>query len=246
MTGKGAASLERYPAQLPLGAFRTPANFYVGQAAFAAKEYDKALTAFDYVVTHAPDGEFAEEALARKCEILYLNGRYDEALASFKNARTESHYRREQAGSRAGYIAHCPQQTAVRLGADRRRGAVEREQAPRPTCGKRCFSTGRCLCPHRAGREGCGRLAGAFAGYRSEYGAQSAYLLAQYQFDNKALNNAEKTLNAFIDKGTPHSYWLARGFLLMADIYEKRGENFQARQYLQSLRTTIPPATTIS
>ncbi|MGC9150279.1 MAG: tetratricopeptide repeat protein [Microbacter sp.] len=68
------------------------------------------------------------------------------------------------------------------------------------------------------------------------YGAEAKYHLANYYFENNDLNKAENEILDFINKGTPFKFWLAKSFLLLSDISVKRGDYFQAKQYLLSLR----------
>ena len=39
-----------------------------------------------------------------------------------------------------------------------------------------------------------------------------------------------------IRKNTPYQYWLAKSFVLLSDIYVAQNDDFQAKQYLISLR----------
>ena len=71
---------------------------------------------------------------------------------------------------------------------------------------------------------------------RTAQGAEAKYLLAQLYYDMNDDKNAEAVLDDFAKNGTPHQYWLARGFILWADIYIRQGDKGQARVYLNSLQ----------
>lgn len=69
------------------------------------------------------------------------------------------------------------------------------------------------------------------------YGAQATVLLAQYAYDTKQYQSAEMVLSNFIDSGTSHTYWLARAFVLLSDVYKMQGRDVEAKQTLLSLKS---------
>ncbi|MDE7458668.1 MAG: tetratricopeptide repeat protein, partial [Muribaculaceae bacterium] len=72
------------------------------------------------------------------------------------------------------------------------------------------------------------------------YGAKSALYLAQSYFDTGMTDKAKTAVEALTGSGTPHSYWLAKGFILLSDIYASEGKTFEAREYLNALRENYP------
>ena len=68
------------------------------------------------------------------------------------------------------------------------------------------------------------------------YGAEAEYRVAQYLYHEGKKDAAEKEIFAFIEKNTPHQYWLAKAFILLADIYISENRDFEAKQYLVSLQ----------
>ena len=53
-------------------------------------------------------------------------------------------------------------------------------------------------------------------------------------------DEAEKIANEFVNMNTPHQYWMARSFILLADISLKKGDTVMARAILQGLKENYP------
>jgi len=72
---------------------------------------------------------------------------------------------------------------------------------------------------------------------RTSVGAEAKYLLAQSYFDLKAYDKAESEVMDFAQKPTQQQYWLARSLILLAEVSHERGDDFQSKQYLLTLKT---------
>ena len=70
----------------------------------------------------------------------------------------------------------------------------------------------------------------------SAEGAESKYRVAEILYKKERTDEAEKVIGEFVNLNTPHQYWIARMFLLLADISIKKGDTLQARATLQSLK----------
>ncbi len=228
-------SLVNYLQSFPQGAFSVNANYYLAAIAFSQKEYEDAKRLYGNVIDNG-DIKFLEEAVARKAEIEYLEQDYTSALVTFKQLRGIAENPENKEAARLGILRTAQ---ATNQPNDALSAADELLKNPKLSPevsteahyarAKAYISLGQ---PNRALPD----LVVISKDTRTEHGAEAKYLLAQLYFDNNENDKAEKELMNFIENGTPHQYWLARGFILLADIYISQQDDFQARQYLTSLQ----------
>lgn len=74
----------------------------------------------------------------------------------------------------------------------------------------------------------------------SSIGAKAAVTLAEHYLSDKRYNDAMSLMESFTDSGTPHQYWLARGYISLADAYKALGKKSLALEYITSLKDNYP------
>lgn len=228
-------SLVNYLQTFPQGAFSSNANFYLASIAFAKKDNDEAKRLFDLVLDSG-DTKFLEESVARKAEIEYMEKDYPAALESFKRLQLVAENPENKEAARLG-VMRCAwltnQPKEVLLAAD----ALLKDPKLSPELSAEArYVRAKAYIELKQEKQAVADLKELSKDTRTVQGAEAKYLLAQWYYDTNEDKKAEEVLMNFIENGTPHPYWLARGFILLADIYIRQGDDFQARQYLTSLQ----------
>lgn len=75
---------------------------------------------------------------------------------------------------------------------------------------------------------------------QSEQGAHAAVLLGELLLKEGDTLRAVKELQSFIDSDTSQFYWIARGYIALADAYHAQGDNYKAKEYLRALKSNYP------
>lgn len=75
---------------------------------------------------------------------------------------------------------------------------------------------------------------------KGHFGAEARYNLALMAFQNKNYKDAQKLAFALSEDYPNEVYWVAKGFILLADTYVAQGNIFQARETLKSVISNYP------
>ena len=228
-------SLTNYLRTYPSGAFSTNANYYLAKIAYDRKNYSEAKRLFT-IVLDSDDLKFREESLARKSEIEYLEDDYSSAIKTFRELQAVAQSRENREAAKLG-IMRCAQYTGNEEEALKAANELLKETNIAPDIEREArFLRAKSYLKLGEPSKAQDDFMALSKDTRTEYGAESKYQLAQLYYNSKDLVRAEKELLNFIEVSTPHQYWLARGFILLADVYIDKGDEFQARQYLNSLK----------
>ena len=67
---------------------------------------------------------------------------------------------------------------------------------------------------------------------RAAYGAEAQFQIAQCQFDQNRLKDAEKSAFEVIHKSGSYELWVTKSYFLLGDIYLKEKGLFQCKSHI--------------
>ena len=240
MTAGDASSLKKYTTEFPHGAYRATAYYYMGNVADVEQKYDEALEYYLNSLQADQHSDFAEEALARTGDILYGMEQYQRAATQYNLLEQKASSPELRLNAAVGALrcyVRLQQHAEVVDVANR----ILTHSKVSPEIEQEVYYYR--AQSYRAEGDWDNALTDLTLlaqDTRTLYGAEAAYLIAQHYFDSNRMDEAERAANDFVQKGTQHAYWLARNFILLADIYAAKDDNYTARQYLLQLRDNYP------
>ncbi len=228
-------SMAAYLQSFPEGAYRLNAHYYLGVAAYEKKDAVTALSHFDKVLEY-PHNKYSEEATTMAAELAYNSKDYTRALTLYKLLKGKTTSADRLLMARTGILrsAHLSGDGAEVIAAATELLA-DNKTAPELANEARYYRS------RAAAKAGNRELAGKdleelAKDTRHLYGAEAKYRLAEMHYSAKDYADAEKVLLNYIEVSTPHTYWLARSFVLLSDVYMQTGREIEAKQYLLSLQ----------
>ncbi|MDR1543481.1 MAG: tetratricopeptide repeat protein [Prevotellaceae bacterium] len=211
------------------------ANYYLAESYYNTDNQPLALEKYDYL-TKIEGNQYMEAALVRVADLAFTAKSYSKAAEYFEQLRSVTGSSDMKSAAQLGilrcYYALKDYEQVIDAASVILRNSgydIAREREAH-------YCRAKALIALKDEAQAEDDLAILGADVTNEMGAEAEFLLAQIYFNQKKNQKAEAQITAFINKRTPFQYWVARSFVLLADIYVTINDDFQAKQYLLSLQ----------
>lgn len=231
---KAVQNLSKYLDEFPRGSFVLNAHFYMADCHHRNGRLDQALESYSQVVQRQKN-PFTEQTLLASSAIYMQQKKYADAYEVFKLLETLADLKSSLQEARVGMLRtakylerHSEVVEAANkvLITDKLPGEIEREAR---------FAKAKSLLELNRTPEAFDEFAHVSNNLKTQEGAEAKYRMVRIYFDSDELNKAEDEVFNFAERNTPHQFWLAKSFMILAQIYAKRDDFFQAKATLQSV-----------
>lgn len=228
-------AFKKYIEDFPQGVFYTEANFHCGSLLAEQQKVDESVPFFKEVLKQTGH-PFVPEALVILSENAYAQGNYTDALSYYQQLEPLAIDRNARIGSRVGVMRCLYALNRTKDLLESAEVLMQEENLTPEILREARFRKAMSLIALNRTEEALADLKILSKESGTSFGAEARFRLAEYDYQKGNYDQADQQAQAFIREGTSQTYWMARCFVLLADIYIQRGDDFQAKQYLLSLK----------
>lgn len=237
MDGRTEAAREafnRYLERWPDGAFSLSAHYYLGSCCRQAGDLEAAAVHYRHVAD-APRSLYSEQAVSELAQLLYEQNNDEEALKYYTQLSALAELPENTAAARMGIL-----RTEYRLKhyGEALRAADAVTAMPKATPAQVREARFKAASSHLAQQDTTAALA-LFRRLSEEAlsaeGAESNFRTVDLLYATKKYKDAEQAVFDFAGKNTSQTYWTARSFIRLAEVYIATDDLFQASHTIQSV-----------
>ncbi|MGL5959377.1 MAG: tetratricopeptide repeat protein [Bacteroidales bacterium] len=231
---KARGLLGKYLAEFSNGAFAVDVHFYLADCFYLANDYDAALPHLSHILG-LPKGNYTELALQKAIHIANSKEDYKQALGYYEQLKEVASTRIVQIEALFGLVRSnffLNNYTAV---IDNAMQVLVADNVPDEMQREARFKQAKSYEVQNDTLEAIELYKELAVDPITQEGAEAYYIVIKHEFNAENLERAEKAILDFSKTGTPHQYWLAKSFIILGDIYVKRGDAFQAKATYESI-----------
>ncbi|MFO7621982.1 MAG: tetratricopeptide repeat protein [Bacteroidales bacterium] len=223
-----------YLSEFRNGSFRINAQFYLAECLYSSGNANEALKLYQEIIT-VPNTQFLEQSLITAASILYDREEYLPASSLYERLESISANPANRLTALKGQLRSAYQagdaQTTIRTA----NKITQAGNVPDELNREALFMRAKARYSLNEFEEALTDFRKVATEVTTTEGAESKYRVAELLYKRGTVSESERVITEFIDQNTPHQYWMARIFLLLADISISKGDTLQARATLQSL-----------
>ncbi len=235
---------DKYLKSFSGGRFALQAHFYKAECLNKLKDYEKALVDYQFVITQSPN-EFAEWSARQVASIYFVRKDYEQAYPHYVIleglAKTKDNYQFALIGQMKCLtkLNRLPEAKVVS------EKLLRTDNANKDALSEANLVIAKVAISDMQNNPDINQaqvidsalmhLQYVIRESKNNLGAEATYLLAEVQFGQKKLDESEKTILGLNEKFSAYEDWVARGFILLGDIYVERKDPFQAKAIWQSV-----------